>query len=190
MKYSIIPINYNNRKGLQRTIKSVVSQTCKDRGYIVIDGISNGGNREIIEEYAGRISYLVSEPDKDIHNTMNKSITKTTGDYLTFMNSGNSFYDNDILKNTLPYQTDSIVYGRSLYDSGREYLVYLHESPNIRHLLDNTLNHQSSFFYRELFADALYYEHYKIVSDWKSSCTAYRFLMEKVQNNWLISINQ
>lgn len=167
MKYSIITINYNNRDGLRKTIESVINQSYRDYEYIIIDGGSDDGSREVIEEYADRISYWVSEPDKGIYNAMNKGILKATGDYLNFMNSGDRFYDHCVLENVLPYLTADIVHGRLFYNSGRERSVYLHEAPDMQHFLDNTLNHQSSFIARRLFVDTLYDEHYKIVSDWK-----------------------
>ena len=82
MKLSIITINYNNRDGLQKTIESVVSQSFKDFEWIVIDGGSNDGSRELIERYAESISYWVSEPDNGIYNAMNKGIRVSKGDYL------------------------------------------------------------------------------------------------------------
>ena len=167
MTYSIISINYNKKSGLEATIKSVVSQSCNDYEYIIIDGGSSDGSVELIQQYANHIAYWVSEPDNGIYHAMNKGILKATGDYLLFMNSGDCFYDQDVLKDVLPYLAADIVHGRLFYDSGRERSVYLHGEPDMQHFLDNTLNHQSSFIARKLFADTLYDEHYKIVSDWK-----------------------
>ena len=55
MKISIITINYNNAIGLEKTIKSVISQDFKDYEYIIIDGGSNDGSVDIIEKYADKI---------------------------------------------------------------------------------------------------------------------------------------
>ena len=183
MKYSIITVNYNNRDGLRKTIESVIHQSCKDFEYIIIDGGSTDGSVDVIKEYDGQIDYWVSEPDKGIYNAMNKGIKKATGEYLNFMNSGDCFYDHDVLKNTMPYLTADIVHGRLFYYNRRERSVYLKGEPNMQHFLDNTLNHQSSFIARKLFDNSLYDENYKIVSDWK-------FFMEKLilQNCSFISI--
>ena len=62
MKLSIITVNLNNKNGLQKTIDSVVSQTFKDFEWIVIDGGSIDGSRELIEQYADHFAYWVSEP--------------------------------------------------------------------------------------------------------------------------------
>ena len=53
---SIITINRNNAQGLKKTIESVVTQTEIDFGdveYIVIDGNSTDGSKEIIKDFAG-----------------------------------------------------------------------------------------------------------------------------------------
>ena len=87
MKLSIITINLNNAAGLRKTIQSVVNQTYIDFEYIIIDGFSSDGSIEVIKEYADRINYWVSEPDRGIYNAMNKGILKTSGEYIHFLNS-------------------------------------------------------------------------------------------------------
>ncbi len=173
MTYSIITINYNNCDGLRRTIESIINQSFHDFEYIVIDGGSTDGSVEVIKMYADKITYWVSEPDNGIYNAMNKGIRHAHGDYLNFMNSGDSFYDYHVLENTLTYLTADIVYGRLFYYNLKERSVYLKNSPNMLHFYENTLNHQSTFISRKLFDDSLYDEKYKIVSDWK-------FFMEKL----------
>ena len=88
MKLSVITINFNNRDGLRKTIESVVNQTYNDFEYIIIDGGSTDGSVDVIKEYADRIDYWVSEPDKGIYNAMNKGIDVAKGEYCIFMNSG------------------------------------------------------------------------------------------------------
>lgn len=183
MKYSIITINFNNKRGLEQTILSVLSQSYQDYQYIIIDGESTDGSLDIIKKYASHIYYWVSEPDNGVYNAMNKGIVKAKGDYIIFMNSGDSFYDSNVLSNTLPYLNADIVHGRLYYYNHKERSVYLKGSPNMFHFYDNTLNHQATFISRRLFSDALYDENYKIVSDWK-------FFIEKliIQNCSFVSI--
>ena len=85
MKLSIITVNLNNREGLQKTIDSVVNQTFRDFEWIVIDGGSTDGSKELIEQYADHFAYWVSEPDKGIYNAMNKGIKVAKGEYLQFL---------------------------------------------------------------------------------------------------------
>ena len=50
MKLSIITIHYNNKAGLEKTIESVMSQTWRDFEWIIIDGGSTDGSKDVIEE--------------------------------------------------------------------------------------------------------------------------------------------
>ena len=173
MKYSIITINYNNREGLLKTIKSVISQTCHDYEYIVIDGGSTDGSRDIIEQYADHISYWVSEKDKGIYNAMNKGIRQSKGDYLSFMNSGDCFYNDRVLNDVLPYLHADIISGTSVNEDLSIRPYHIKEELTMIHFYTNTIDHQASFISRKLFVDSLYDENYKIVSDWK-------FYVEKI----------
>ncbi len=173
MKYSIITINYNNREGLRKTIESVVNQSYRDFEYIVIDGGSTDGSREVIEEYAGHIDYWVSEPDKGIYNAMNKGIKASHGEYLNFMNSGDCFFSQNILKDSLPYLCNDIVTGKSLDENYSARPYHVSANPSMIQFYNNTIDHQASFIARKLFEDTLYDENYKIVSDWK-------FFIEKI----------
>ena len=119
MKYSIITVNYNNKNGLEMTIKSVLGQTCKDFEYIIIDGGSTDGSVEVIKKYASRIDYWVSEPDKGVYNAMNKGIRKATGDYLNFMNSGDAYHSTSALEIIAGLHSDDDIIIGGYYDSTR-----------------------------------------------------------------------
>lgn len=165
MKYSIITINLNNRKGLRKTIESVVSQTYKDYEYIVIDGGSTDGSEEVVKEYENRVSYWVSEPDNGIYNAMNKGIFQARGEYLIFMNSGDEFYDKNVLQSIVSMLDKDIVVGKVMH--GTEIWGFQKEEITMLDLVQGTIMHQASFIHRRLFEINKYDEAYKIVSDWK-----------------------
>ena len=98
MKLSIITINYNNARGLERTIKSVICQTFTNYEYIIVDGGSTDGSLEVINKYADHISKWVSEPDEGIYNAMNKGTRMASGEYFNYMNSGDCFCDAHVLE--------------------------------------------------------------------------------------------
>ena len=102
-KLSVITINYNNKNGLIKTINSVINQTYKDFEFIIIDGGSTDGSLEVIQEYSGQINYWVSEPDNGIYHAMNKGIVMAKGEYCNFMNSGDCFFDEQVLKNAFSH---------------------------------------------------------------------------------------
>ena len=70
MKLSIITVNYNNKEGLKKTVNSVLSQTYHDFEWIIIDGGSTDGSKEIIEQIKDNLAFWCSEPDKGIYNAM------------------------------------------------------------------------------------------------------------------------
>ena len=80
-KLSIITIAYNNKAGLIKTMESVFSQTYKYIEYIIIDGGSTDGSKEVIEAFSDRLNYWVSENDNGIYNALNKGILKANGEY-------------------------------------------------------------------------------------------------------------
>ena len=88
--FSIITICFNSEKTIERTIKSVLSQTCKDYEYIIVDGASKDGTLDIVKKYEplfeGRMKWK-SEPDNGIYNAMNKGILRATGDIIGIVNS-------------------------------------------------------------------------------------------------------
>ena len=112
MRLSIITINYNNHEGLKRTIASVKNQTFKDYEWIVIDGGSTDGSRDLIEDNRTLFSYWCSEPDGGIYDAINKGIAHACGQYISCLNSGDEFFSCDTLAKVFatPLASD-IVYG-------------------------------------------------------------------------------
>lgn len=171
MKLSIITVNLNNKDGLQKTIDSVISQTFKDFEWIVIDGGSTDGSKELIEKYSDYISYWVSEPDKGIYNAMNKGIKVAKGDYLEFLNSGDIFFDDNTLHRFFSrFKEYDILFGNTMAmkDGKLKRINYQNDYLTCYRLIKSTINHQAAFIKRQLFDDyGLYDESLKIVSDWK-----------------------
>lgn len=97
-KFSIITVTYNAADTIEDTIQSVISQTYHHVEYIIIDGASKDNTLDIINRYQEHITCLVSEPDRGLYDAMNKGIQLATGDYLCFLNAGDSFHEDDTLQ--------------------------------------------------------------------------------------------
>ena len=170
MILSIVTINYNNRDGLRKTIDCVVNQTCPDFEYIVIDGGSTDGSVDVIKQYADKINYWVSEPDKGIYNAMNKGISAAKGEYLNFMNSGDCFFDNTSVSNFNDINAnEDIVFG-NMIDSitGKRMGCIATDKITAADFFTASLPHQASFIRRQMFEKYGFYdERFKIASDWK-----------------------
>lgn len=177
MKISVITINYNNRIGLEKTIRSVLCQTIKDFEFIVIDGGSTDGSVDILKQNDENITYWVSEPDKGIYNAMNKGIQKAEGEYCIFMNSGDAFYDKDVLGRVLlSLDGTDVIYGNTEYTTGK-IRKSKNEPPYFSFFFVSSFSHQSTFIRTELLKKYLYDESLKIVADWKF------FLQTLILNN-------
>ncbi len=171
MKLSIITINYNNLEGLKRTYESVVSQTCQDFEWIIIDGGSTDGSKEFIEEHQTQFSYWCSEPDKGIYNAMNKGIAKATGEYLQFLNSGDNLVDDNVVAEFLALGcNEDVVTGDMIIDGDENNVRKSPEEEDLdfERFYRGTINHSPSYIKKGLFERyGLYDESLRIVSDWK-----------------------
>lgn len=94
---SVITVCYNAVESIENTILSVISQTYTNVEYIVVDGNSSDGTVDIIKKYESKISNWVSEPDRGVFDAMNKGIDMATGEWLLFMNAGDSFAKSDVI---------------------------------------------------------------------------------------------
>lgn len=169
-KISVITISYNNREGLEKTIKSVVSQDNNDYEYIVIDGGSEDGSKELLEKYAEHISYGICESDKGIYNAMNKGIQAAHGEYLIFLNSGDQFYDSKSLSNGAKYLgNEDLVYGDlEIVNNDKSFIKKYPKDLSFQHFYYQSLPHPSTFIKKTAFERfGLYDESFKIISDWK-----------------------
>jgi glycosyltransferase involved in cell wall biosynthesis len=109
-KVSIITVTYNAERYLERTLKSVLTQTYPNKEYILIDGNSKDATIGIIKKNAHHIDFWLSEPDKGIYDAMNKGLRQATGDYVIFINAGDTFYEDSTLEKIFNQNTDADIY--------------------------------------------------------------------------------
>lgn len=191
MTLSIITINRNNAAGLERTMNSVLSQSCSDFEYVIVDGASTDNSVDVIRrlavQFGNRLKWI-SEPDKGIYNAMNKGIRMASGDYLEFLNSGDCLVaDNVVLKMFTILEKEgfpSILYGNMLKNLPDGSILkdkcFAGQDITFLGFYTGTLNHSPAYIHRRLFDKyGLYDENLKIVSDWKWYLRAIIFGGEK-----------
>lgn len=96
-KISIITVTFNCQGSIESTINSILMQDFSNFELIIIDGASTDGTLNVINKYKRRIKCIVSEPDNGIFDAMNKGIERAAGDFVLFMNSGDTFVNNHVL---------------------------------------------------------------------------------------------
>ena len=165
MKLSVITVNYNDAKGLERTIKSVIGQTFRDFEFIIIDGGSTDNSLEVIRKYEDAVSYWVSEKDGGIYPGMNKGLRQAKGEYVNFMNGGDCYHAPDVLERIFSLETDAdIITGAH---SGSPHPNVGKDGVTLLDLCTGAVDHQASVIRREVALHHPYDEKYRIVSDWK-----------------------
>lgn len=97
-KLSVITVTYNAERTLERTLKSVREQTYPAIEHIIVDGKSSDGTVALIQRYENERLKWISEPDRGLYDAMNKGAKMATGDYLCFLNAGDTFYHADTVK--------------------------------------------------------------------------------------------
>jgi len=95
-KISIITPSYNQGIFLEETILSVLNQNYPALEYIVIDGGSTDNSVSILEKYADRITYWISEPDKGQADAINKGFKIATGEIVAWLNSDDCYEENTL----------------------------------------------------------------------------------------------
>ena len=114
-KISIITIVYNDQTHIEKTLNSVLNQTYNNIEYVIIDGNSKDNTLSIINNYSDKISKIISEPDKGLYDAMNKGLKNTTGDYVLFMNSGDTFFSHNTINKVFNnFENADIYYGDTL----------------------------------------------------------------------------
>ena len=137
------------------TILATCESISKQQNYanfewIVIDGGSTDGTLDILEKYKDLISVLVSEPDKGIYDAMNKGILHAKGQYLLFLNAGDSFHESYTLSLLDHSSNSDLIVGNLFFSQSGS----VGESPQILskdYLLKVMLPHQATFFRRDIF---------------------------------------
>jgi glycosyltransferase involved in cell wall biosynthesis len=171
---SVITAVYNGCETLERSIKSVVSQTFPRMEFIIIDGGSTDCSIKLLREYDNFIDYWVSEPDKGIYDALNKGIGLAIGEWLYFLGADDVIVNEDVFESIFSQQYDTkFLYGDVFYgNTGR---IYGGEFSNLMLIKDNICQ-QGIFYNRGLFNILGNFDlKYQLVSDWVFNMKAFTY---------------
>lgn len=189
---SIITVVYNAELAIERTVRSVISQLYHDYEYIIIDGNSSDGTMDIINKYRDKINILVSEKDNGVYDAMNKGIKNCSGDWIVFMNAGDTFHNentlNDIFSCDIDYSNYDVIYGDALC-CYKDNSVFLQARPADYLKYRMSFIHQSSYIRGDLAKSILFDLRYKYSADYNMFHALYKsnkkfYYLPKVLSNY------
>ncbi len=180
MRFTIVTVCLNPGDKLKTTLDSVLRQTCSDYEVIIKDGGSTDGALETwkrqygLEEDAGRVR-VFTERDKGIYDAMNQAVAHAAGDFLVFMNCGDTFADDRVLERVEEQirrcgqsgadLKKAVFYGDTVDERNG---VTIASAPRITGFTcyRNIPCHQSCFYARELCLEKPYDLQYRIRADY------------------------
>ena len=164
-KVSVITICRNCRDDLERTVRSVITQTYTNLEYIVVDGGSTDGTMQMLDAYKEQIDTIISEPDDGIYDALNKGVKAASGEWIICLNAGDTFTSEHILADVfkLPIATTTTFLYSDFwlcYDNGTKQLRTTDRQ-------QGEIHHQNAIYRRRLHEQYGYYivTHPYIVSD-------------------------
>lgn len=92
-KFTVVTACRNAARYIEETVESVLAQSLFRSGqceleYLVCDGASTDGTRDLLRPYAARGVTVVSEPDAGFYAALAKGLQRATGDYVAYLNAG------------------------------------------------------------------------------------------------------
>jgi len=115
---TVVTVVFNGGEYLEETIRSVIEQDYENVEYVIIDGGSTDRTIDVIRKYEHAVDYWVSEPDKGVYDAMNKGIDLARGEWVNFMNAGDLFYSDVVLRD-IPFikmRRYSLIYGDMIFN--------------------------------------------------------------------------
>lgn len=167
---TVVTVSYNAEMTIEKTMLSILGQTYPNIEYIVIDGGSTDGTLEIINKYKDRLAYFVSEPDKGVYDAMNKGIAKATGTWINFMNSGDTFYEDNTVEKVVEKidESDDVIYGSYFFLSNGKMELRATAELSILSRGSMAFCHQSSFVKSAILKRKMFDTRYRICADYES----------------------
>lgn len=112
---SLITVTFNAEQLLAQTWQSAINQTYQNFELILVDGGSKDNTLQVAKKFEKKIGAVISEPDKGIYDAMNKGIKAAKGEWVYFLNAGDSFYNNEVLSSIFEnknYEDIELIYGK------------------------------------------------------------------------------
>jgi glycosyltransferase involved in cell wall biosynthesis len=169
--YSIIVVCLNSGGRLIETVGSILGQKYENFEVIIKDGGSTDGSvKALFEKYKDKRLKFFDIKDTGIYDAMNQAVGFAKGDYLLFLNTGDSLFDENVLKNMAVQITENkgpgIIYGNQ-YHKGLDTVIYASPKINDFACYRNVPCHQTCFYHRSMFDERGYNPEYNVRADYE-----------------------
>lgn len=156
---SIIIPTYNCVNTLHSCLSSIIEQNFKDLEICIIDALSTDGTVEIVKKYAQEFSFIsyTSEKDNGIYDAMNKGIKLSNGEWLYFLGSDDSLFNNTVLQDIakkIKHTNSEVIYGNVLMLGKNQWNldnVVFNGEYNLAKMLVTNICHQCIFYHKDIF---------------------------------------
>jgi putative colanic acid biosynthesis glycosyltransferase len=177
---SVITVSYNTAASLESTILSVLNQSAAVE-YILIDGGSTDGTKEILDRYRDRLAYCVSEPDQGVYDAMNKGIAQATGEWLFFIGADDQLINDQLVNqmwdylaaNRIDWHNVDLIFGDICYLAGKNLVRRYNSRFDASLYLKNRLHHQGAFYRRKYLQGWSYDSSFRAFADYELNLKMY-----------------
>ena len=150
---SIITPSFNQARYLEQTIQSVLEQDYPSIEYIVVDGASTDGSVDVIEKYANKLAWWVSEKDSGQADAINKGFLRATGEIVAWLNSDDYYLPGAISAAVKAFEENPdvlLVYGNMLAvdERGNSFNALHYKQLTLQDLLCFQIIGQPAVFFR------------------------------------------
>jgi glycosyltransferase involved in cell wall biosynthesis len=171
---TIVTVIFNSVDTIEQTLLSIINQTYNNVEYIIIDGGSTDGTIDILKKYDDKIDYWISEADEGLYYAMNKGLEAANGQWVNFMNSGDSFYRSTTIAELFDHDFDSdVVYGDVIFSFDGKNVVNVNAQGLDFFWKGMPFVHQACFVKTSLMKKYPFDTSYKLISDYKSLYNIY-----------------
>ena len=157
-RISIVTPVLNACDTIAETIESVLGQAYPDLEYILVDGGSTDGTRDIIRRYADRLDLVIAEPDEGLYDAVAKGFARATGEVLAWLNADDLYLPgalDRVGRHFAAFPEDRVLYFENLLTVGDWRFA---NQPlglvDLRRLLDGHFLFQDGVFFRRVAYDA------------------------------------
>lgn len=170
--FSIVTVCLNAAGTIEQALNSVLAQTCPPFEYIVVDGGSTDGTREILERYRSWLRHVVLEPDDGIYDAFNKGVARATGDVVGILNADDIYAPwalETVAEACRQHPEAGVFYGKlAVMDEARGCWTVYPVGDHRRLFSHMSIAHPATFVTRRMYEQyGLFDPSYRVSGDWE-----------------------